>query len=152
VYRVGVFGRVLGEELEPDDLFLVLVHLFGAVGEDHVVQPLVRGARDLGVFEDNVQILLKRPLPVEFPVVADVEFGPQLAENRFPVAHGQSLRHGAAAPGVVRSECLRRSGVSAPGDSRRRRGTRLGKAGGGWDDSKRMFTMRAANWVRAWGR
>ena len=51
--RVAVPGGELGEELVADDLLLVLVHLLGAVGQDHVVEPLVRGAGDLRVLEDD---------------------------------------------------------------------------------------------------
>ena len=42
---VAVPGGELGEELEAGDLLLVLVHVLGAVRQDHVVEPLVRRAR-----------------------------------------------------------------------------------------------------------
>src|SRR5205085_2530492 len=49
VDRVAVLARVVGEEAVADDLVLVLVHLLGAVGQDHVVEALVGAARHLRV-------------------------------------------------------------------------------------------------------
>ena len=71
---------MFGEELEAGDFLLVLVHLLGAVRDDHVVKPLIRGARHLGMLKHNIQILLERPVPVQLSIVADIELGPQFTE------------------------------------------------------------------------
>ncbi len=60
---VAVLGGEFGEEPVAGDLLLVLVHLLGAVRQDHVVQPLVGGARDLGVLAHDVEVLLEASPP-----------------------------------------------------------------------------------------
>ncbi len=79
-------GGEVGEELVAGDLLLLLVHLLGAVREDHVVQPLVPGARDLGVPADDVQVLVELALPVRLAILTKVQFLPQLGEDRLTVS------------------------------------------------------------------
>jgi hypothetical protein len=78
---VAVPGGVLGEELETDHLLLELVRLLDAVAEDHVVQPLVGGARHLRVAGDDVQVFLERTLPVDLLIFREVQLLAQGGED-----------------------------------------------------------------------
>ena len=65
------FSGIL-EELVADQFFLVDHDLFGAVADDHVVDPLVGRASDLRLALDDVEILAERAGPVFFLVVVKV--------------------------------------------------------------------------------
>ena len=64
-------SRIL-EELVADQLLLVDDDLLGAVADDHVVDPLVGGPRDLGIVLHDVEILGERAGPVFLLVVVQV--------------------------------------------------------------------------------
>ena len=106
---VAVPGGEFGEELVAGDLFLVLVYVLGAVRQDHVVQPLVGGARDLGVLDDDVEVLVERPLPVLLAVVAQVRAGggarrgsPSRWPSQYPPRSGRYTREaGRRAAGLL---------------------------------------------------
>ena len=52
------------EEVVADQALLVVDVLFLPVGQDHVVHALVRGARDLRVLANELEVLLERTGPV----------------------------------------------------------------------------------------
>ena len=52
---VAVPAGKFGEELVARHFFLLFVTLFGAVRQDHVVQPLVGGAGHFGMFADDAR-------------------------------------------------------------------------------------------------
>ena len=55
---IAVTGGEIRKEPEAGDLLLVLVYLFGAVRENHVVQALIRRARHLGMFANNIEVFI----------------------------------------------------------------------------------------------
>jgi hypothetical protein len=60
------------EEVVADELLLVVDVLLGPVADDHVVEALVRVARDLRPLTDELQVLFEGPLPVELLVELQV--------------------------------------------------------------------------------
>ena len=95
-------GGELGEEFVAGDLFLVLEHLFGAVGEDHVVEALVGGAGDFGVLAHDVEVLLEAAFPVRLAIVVQVELLAERREDGLADRHRCHLHEAArAAPGVL---------------------------------------------------
>ena len=92
---VAVLGGELGEELVAGDLLLVLVHLFGAVREDHVVQPLVGGARHLGVLAHDVQVFVEGAFPVLLAIVTEVQLLADGVEDRLTCGHRCHLQKAA---------------------------------------------------------
>jgi hypothetical protein len=53
------------EEVVADELLLVVDVLLGPVADDHVVDALVRVARDLRVLAHDLQVVLEGALPVQ---------------------------------------------------------------------------------------
>src|SRR5207237_6573260 len=120
---VAVAGGEVVEELVAGDLLLLLVHLLGAVREDHVVQPLVRAARHRGVFADDVQVLVEAALPVLLAVVTEVQLLAQGGEDRLTFRHHCRLLKTAprGAPGTESQVVTKPGGL---GRGERRRGGR----------------------------
>src|SRR5207249_2413244 len=61
---VAMLDGKISEEVVADNLLLVFINLLGAMRKNHVVKALIRRTRHVGVFADDVQILLETPLPV----------------------------------------------------------------------------------------
>ena len=72
VDRVGAVPRLVLEEVVTDELLLVVDVLLGAVAHDHVVEALVRVARDLRPLTNDRQVLLERALPMQLLVQLEV--------------------------------------------------------------------------------
>ena len=68
---LAVIFRVL-EELVAERLFFVDHDLFGAVADDHVVDPLVGRPGDLGIVLQDIEIFRERAGPVFFLIVVQV--------------------------------------------------------------------------------
>ncbi len=63
------------KELVLHKMLLIVLELLRPVSEDHVVDPLKGTSGNLGVFTDNVEIVLKRTLPMEIlEIVGILEF------------------------------------------------------------------------------
>ena len=60
------------EEVVADQLLLVVDVLFLSIRQDHVVDALERGARDLRVLAHDLQVVLERAGPVQLLVLAEV--------------------------------------------------------------------------------
>ena len=72
VDRVAPAVLLVLEEVVADQLLLVVDVLFLAVRQDHVVDALERGARDLRVLADDLQVVLEGAVPVQLLVLAVV--------------------------------------------------------------------------------
>ncbi len=67
--RILTAGVGIVEEFVTDALILINDNLFGAVAQDHVVNALVRGSRNLGVRLDDRQVIRKAAVPVLLAIV-----------------------------------------------------------------------------------
>ena len=65
-------GLLVLEEVVADELLLVVDVLLGPVADDHVVEALVRVARDLRPLADDRQVVLEAALPVQLAVQLEV--------------------------------------------------------------------------------
>src|SRR5215212_2828086 len=79
--------REFAEELIAVDLLLVLVNLFSAMRQNHVVKTLVGSPGNLGPFAHDVDVFVEGAFPVFLAIFGQVEIFTQGVENRFTGGH-----------------------------------------------------------------
>jgi hypothetical protein len=88
---VVVFQSESIEEAVANEALLGFAQVFGAVRQNHIVEALVRVARDFWVLTDYVEVLLEAPFPVDLAVVVQVQLVPERVEEILAEGHGGIL-------------------------------------------------------------